>query len=122
MPAGLTGPQRHPGGFGGALYPTWRTLAWARAIENLAHTVVCSNVPPPGTRGVALVCSPEEILMEEESVGVHVVDLDLERVRWLRQQQDRIVDGPSPWRTKPGVLRDWRRSEVFQANAGVLDA
>lgn len=121
MPAGLAGPQRHPGGFGGALYATWRTLAWARAIENLAYTVVCSNVPSEQSRGVALVCSPEEVVMEEEAVGVHVVDLDLERVRWLRSQQDGIVAGPSPWRTKPGVLRDWRRTEIFAANPVIVD-
>jgi len=23
---------------------------------------------------------------------------------------------PMPWRTKPGILRDWRRPEVFRKN------
>lgn len=116
MPAGLTGPQRHAGGYGGALYATWRTLAWARAIENLAVTAICSNVPRKGSRAVAMICSPEDILLEESAEGVHIADVDIDRVRWLRQEQDRNIRGQSPWRTKPGVLRDWRRKEVLVNN------
>lgn len=116
LPAGLTGPQRHAGGYGGALYQTWRTLAWARAIENLAITALCSNIPTPGDKAVSMVCAPEEILLEEHDEGVHVAEIDLERIRWLREQQDRNVRGESPWRTKPGVLRDWRRADLLAAN------
>lgn len=116
MPAGLTGPQRHPGGHGGALYQTWRTLAWARAIENLAYTAVCSNLPSADSKAIAMICSPEDVLLEEHGEGVHVAEVDLERSRWLRKEYDRTVSGASPWRTKPGVLRDWRRQAIFDAN------
>lgn len=121
MPAGLTGPQRHPGGHGGALYQTWRTLAWARAIENLAYTAVCANLPSEDSRAIAMICSPEDVLLEQHTEGVHLAEVDLDRVRWLRKEYDRTVPGASPWRTKPGVLRDWRRREVFDANPILMD-
>ena len=121
MPAGLTGPQRHPGGHGGALYKTWRTLAWARAIENLAYTAVCANLPSEDSRAIAMICSPEDILLEEHDEGVYLTEVDVDRIRWLREEYDRTVPGESPWRTKPGVLRDWRRKEVFAANPGIFE-
>lgn len=116
MPAGLAGPQQHAGGYGGHLFATWRTLVWARAIENLACTAVCSNVPAGEDQGMAMVCSPEDVLLEEHDVGVHLSELDLDRIRYLRDEQDRTVDGEPLWRTKPGVLRDWRRAAVLRAN------
>lgn len=122
MPAGLTGP--------GPLYDTWRTLAWARAIENLAYTALSSNLVRPDQAGLAMICSPEQVLVESTGHGVHLATVDLDRVRWLRSQQDgRLVpDADSdpagaadpatarPWRTKPGTLRDWRRQAVLDAN------
>lgn len=116
LPAGLIGPERLPGGYGGALYDTWRTLAWARAIENLAYTAVCSNIPEEGRKGFAMICAPEQVLLEEHAEGVHLATVDVDRIRWLREEHDRTVVGESPWRTKPGTLRDWRRKEVFAAN------
>jgi predicted amidohydrolase len=95
---------------------TWRTLMWARAIENLAYTAVSSSILPGDDRGLAMVCSPEEIVLESIAEGVHVAEVDLDRVRWLRAEQDRVVEEPEPWKTKPGTLRDWRRQEVFDAN------
>ncbi len=124
MPAGLTGP--------GPLYDTWRTLAWARAIENLAYTALSSNLVRPDQGGLAMICSPEQVLVESTAEGVHLAPVDLDRVRWLRSQEDgRLLHsdsaGPAggettdaatarPWRTKPGTLRDWRRQAVFNAN------
>lgn len=109
MPAGLMGSTT-------SLVETWRTLVWARAIENLVYTAVCSNVTEKGEQGLAMICSPEEILLESRDEGVHLAQIELERVRWLRHEQDRLVDEPEPWRTKPGVLRDWRRQAVLDAN------
>lgn len=127
MPAGLTGP--------GPLYDTWRTLAFARAIENLAYTALSSNLVRPDRGGLAMICSPEQILVESTDEGIHLAEVNLDRVRWLRAQQDgRILDAAAngssgapagdtanpatarPWRTKPGTLRDWRRQAVFDAN------
>src|SRR5262249_37584774 len=109
LPAGLMGSTT-------SLTDTWRTLIWARAIENLMYTAVCSTVVSEGELGLAMICGPEQILLETRDEGVHVADIDLDRIRWLREEQDRLVDEPEPWRTKPGVLRDWRRQEVFDAN------
>lgn len=110
MPAGVTG--------NGTLFDTWRTVAWARAIENLAYTAFSSNLVAPGKGGLAMVCSPEEVLVETTDEGVHVAEVDLDRVRWLRAEQDRFVDsaGVRPWRAKPGTLRDWRRQAVLDAS------
>lgn len=109
MPAGLTGPGR--------LFDTWRTLGFARAIENLAGTAICSNIAGPGRGGLAMICSPEEILVESTEPGIHHARVDLDRIRWLREQQDRSINSPveRPWRTKPGTLRDWRRPEVIES-------
>jgi predicted amidohydrolase len=109
IPAGLLGSTT-------SLVPTWRTLVWARAIENLAYTAVCSNVVSEDEQGLAMICSPEEVLLESRETGVHVAPVDIERVRWLRQEQDRLVDEPEPWRAKPGALRDWRRQAVLDAH------
>lgn len=113
IPAGLVGPYM-------SLFDTWRTLVWARAIENLAYTAVCSNAGPPHHQGLAMICSPEEIVVESYDEGVHIATADVERVRWLRTEHDRLSDSSAPlttpWRTKPGTLRDWRRQAVFDAN------
>jgi predicted amidohydrolase len=127
LPAGLVGPHT-------SLYATWRTLVWARAIENLMFTAVCSNIPVPDDAeldesqqgGIAMICSPEEILVEENAEGVFTAALDMERMRLLRSDHDRlgklddVVYGDLPWRTKPGTLRDWRRDAVLKANPVLL--
>jgi predicted amidohydrolase len=114
MPAGLMGSTT-------SLTETWRTLIWARAIENLVYTAVCSNVVSDGEQGLAMICSPEEVVLESRAQGVHIAPIDLERVRWLRGETDRLIKEPEPWRTKPGTLRDWRRKAVFEANPILID-
>lgn len=121
LPAGLISPVRDASGYGGALYETWRTLAWARAIENLACTALCSNVSAAGGKALTMVCSPEQVLLEEHDEGVHCAELDIDRVRWLRDEQDRTTPGESPWRTKPGTLRDWRRKELLVENPVLIE-
>jgi len=96
------------------LQETWRNLIWARAIENLACTVTCQNILG-AEHGLAMICSPEEILIESLKPGIFIAECDFERIRWLREQGD-LYGPPMPWRTKPGVLRDWRRPEVFRKN------
>ena len=66
------------------LWATWRTLIWARAIENLAIVVTTQNLFDHSERGLAMVASPEEILFESTIAGSAVVDVNLERVRYLR--------------------------------------
>lgn len=104
LPAGLWSWQLHD---------TWRTLLWARAIENLMITATSRNVLPDGG-GHAIICSPEEILVEARRPGVFTATADLSRLQWLREQVDRRLD-TWPWRTKPGIFKQWRRPEIYRA-------
>jgi predicted amidohydrolase len=96
------------------LHETWRNLIWARAIENLAYTVTCQNILG-AEHGLAMICSPEEILLESTKPGIFIAECDLDRIRWLREERDQYGP-PLPFNTKPGVLRDWRRPELFKEN------
>jgi predicted amidohydrolase len=68
----------------GRLWATWRALIWARAIENLAIVVTTQNLFDHSERGLAMVAGPEEVLFESTIAGTTVVDVSLERVRYLR--------------------------------------
>lgn len=94
------------------LWHTWRTLVWARAIENLAIVVTTQNLMAAGERGLAMVAAPEEIVFEATGPGLFVVDVDLERVRELRASRD---DSSSSRRNaaKAGVLSQWQRPELW---------
>jgi predicted amidohydrolase len=96
------------------LHETWRNLIWSRAIENLAYTVTSQNILG-AEHGLAMICSPEEIIVESIKPGIIIAECDLDRIRWLREEKD-LYGPPMPWRTKPGVLRDWRRPELFRKN------
>jgi len=96
------------------LHDTWRNLIWARAIENLTYTVTCQNIFG-AEHGLAMICSPEEILVESTKTGIFVAECDFERIGWLREETDRYGP-PMPFNTKPGVLRDWRRPGLFRKN------
>lgn len=109
-------------GYGGSLYETWKTLVWARAIENLAYTAVCTNLSVEGGKGLSRVCSPEEVILDEQEGGIHIATIDLDRVRWLRNRQDAFSDDGESFKVKPGLLRDWRRQAVFDANPELAKA
>jgi predicted amidohydrolase len=108
----------------------WRTLVRARAIENLMYTAVTVNLFPPSfadpyrqaaleeapsasglTRGIAMIASPERVLAASEAPGILTADLDMERIRALRQTVEELIV-PAPYLTIPGVL-EWRRPEVL---------
>src|SRR5919106_4427978 len=72
------------------LWATWRTLIWARAIENLAIVVTTQNLFNHQERGLAMVAAPEEILFESTAAGMTVVDVDLDRVRQMRASRDEV--------------------------------
>lgn len=96
------------------LWTTWRTLIWARAIENLAVVVTTQNLFASEDRGLAMVASPEEVLLESTAPGMFVVDVGLERVRYLRATRDEL----GAWErcaTKQGLLSDqWLRPELYE--------
>ncbi|MDQ7801577.1 MAG: carbon-nitrogen hydrolase family protein [Armatimonadota bacterium] len=104
------------------LWSTWRTLIWARAIENLAVVVTTQNLFTPEERGLAMLAGPEEILLESTAAGMFVVDVSLERVRYLRATRDEL----GAWEhcaTKQGLLSDqWLRPELYEGMYRTLRA
>ena len=114
FPETYPGPWRMPAGKDkGKLWATWRTLIWARAIENLAVVVTTQNLFNHSERGLAMVASPEEILFESTIAGTAVVDVSLERVRHLRATRDEVGSSET-CATKQGVLGpQWQRPELY---------
>lgn len=97
------------------LWATWRTLIWARAIENLAVVVTTQNLFDHKQRGLAMVATPEEILFESTAAGLSVVDVDLERVRYLRCTRDEVGSSQT-CAAKQGVLGpQWQRPELYDS-------
>jgi predicted amidohydrolase len=94
------------------LWATWRTLIFARAIENLAIVVTTQNLFDHAQRGLAMVAAPEEILFESTAAGVSMVDVSLERVRYLRSTRDEVGSSFN-CAAKQGVLGpQWQRPEL----------
>lgn len=110
----------------------WRTLVRARAIENLMYTAITVHLFTPDfaapyrqavvdeapsasglTRGIAMISSPERVLAQSEAPGILTADLDLERIRHLRDTEEELIV-PAPYTTIPGVLA-WRRPEILGA-------
>ena len=103
MPAGLNKRK---------LWYTWRTLLWARAIENLSLVVSTQNMVDAGDRGLALIADPEEIIYESSVAGTAIVEVSLDRVRALRAGRDGVGSSDS-FGAKQGVLSEqWRRPEL----------
>ena len=100
------------GGAINELMDSWRTLVRARAIENLVYTVATQNLYEQAEVGVGLICAPEGVLASSEGEGMLVADLDLDRLAYLRAEEERIVV-PKPYQTIPGVLR-WRRPDLYR--------
>jgi len=97
------------------LWATWRTLIWARAIENLAIVVTTQNLFDHSERGLAMVAAPEEILFESTIAGTSVVEVSLDRVRYLRTTRDE-VGSSKQCATKQGLLGpQWQRPELYDS-------
>jgi predicted amidohydrolase len=99
------------GGAVNELLPSWRTILHARAIENLVYTAACQNLYDDGEAGVAQIAGPEGVLESLEDPGMVVGDLDLERLEFLRGEDEK-VEFPKRYATVPGLLR-WRRPELY---------
>jgi predicted amidohydrolase len=95
----------------GPLWETWRHLIWARAIENLAYTATTQNLFFREERGLAMVAAPEAVVLESTEPGVFLAEVDLERVRTLRDRVD-PPDAALGAKVKPGMLDQWYRPEV----------
>jgi predicted amidohydrolase len=97
------------------LWATWRTLIWARAVENLAVVVTTQNLFTHAERGLAMVAAPEEILFESTAAGLAVIDVGLERIRYLRATRDEVGSSDA-CAAKQGVLGpQWQRPELRDA-------
>src|SRR5215510_4288347 len=97
------------------LWATWRTLIWARAIENLALVVTTQNLFTHTERGLAMVAAPEEIVFESTAAGLSVVDVSLNRVRFLRSTRD-VVGSSDHCAAKQGLLGpQWQRPELYDS-------
>jgi predicted amidohydrolase len=95
------------------LWATWRTLIWARAIENLALVVTTQNLFHHGERGLAMVAAPEEILFESTAAGMSIVDVSLDRLRAMRAARDE-VGSAQEFGAKQGVLGpQWQRPQLY---------
>jgi predicted amidohydrolase len=109
----------------------WQTIVRARAIENTMFTATCQNLfdrkmlrhytgrdIPAGdgeglNRGLAMIAGPESVLGVMPNSGILTADLDLARVRLMRQSPE-FPDGltiPPPFGSVPGVL-GLRRPEL----------
>jgi predicted amidohydrolase len=117
----------------------WRALVRARAIENLMYTATTvhlfpaefgrqyyrsgSHGPIAGsglTSGLAMISSPESVLATSGEPGLLTADLDLDRIRWLRETDEELIV-PAPYRTIPGIL-GWRRPHVFREALGEVES
>jgi len=100
-------------GFIGELRTTWKALIWARAIENLAYTATCEHVLG-AIEGICMVAGPEKILGEKKDEGILTVTVDLDRIRWLRKE-DETLERPLSYLVPPGILK-WRRPDLYRKN------
>jgi predicted amidohydrolase len=100
----------HVGGMLYELRDVWRCITWARAIENLCYTATCLNLYGKED-GLAIIAGPEKILAETSEEGMLVADLDVDRLHWLRAQDESLAL-PKPYRVVPGLLR-YRRPELY---------
>ena len=97
------------------LWATWRTLIWARAIENLALVVTTQNLFNSAERGLAMMAAPEEIMFESTASGMAFVDVSLDRVRQMRAGRD-SVNASNDFAAKQGVLGpQWQRPELYDS-------
>lgn len=99
---------------GGILYElteNWRTILRARALENNCYVGMSVNVFGLED-GLCELAGPEGAVASHCGEGVLVADLDLERLRYLRETDERIIV-PKPYRAVPGLIR-WLRPEVVE--------
>lgn len=105
---------------GGMLYDlkaSWRNVWLARAVENVCY--VAGNVSIyDKEEGMSLIASPEGILAESSTEGVIAAELDMERIRWLRSQDEELTM-PKKYRTVPGLLRWAQRIPQMQSAESV---
>ncbi len=94
------------------LWTVWRNLIWARASENLCVVATTQNLFDPSEKGLAMVAQPEEIIFENHGSGSFLVDINLDRVREMRNELDGRTSSEE-YGAKTGVLTQWQRPEMY---------
>lgn len=97
------------GGFT-SLSRNWQVINRARAIENVCYVALTNNLWGE-EQGAAMITGPEHVLVEAGRRELVAADLDLERLRWLRDHDDSMVE-PKTFDSIPGLLRA-RRPELY---------
>jgi len=101
---------------GGMLYhlsPVWHNIIQARATENLIYTAACVNLFGIED-GFAHICGPEGEIVSSREEGILVADLDLARLRYLRQEEE-TLRFPKFYKTIPGLWRH-ARPDLYRLN------
>jgi hypothetical protein len=65
--------------------------------------VTTQNLFDDSERGLAMMAAPEEILIESTSAGLSVVDVSLDRLRFLRGTRD-VLESSEQCAVKQGLL------------------
>lgn len=97
------------GGFT-ALTRNWSMVNQVRAIENVCYVGLTDNLWGD-EQGAAMITGPEHPLAFAGRRELVVATIDLERLRWLRANDDSMVE-PKAFDSIPGLLRA-RRPELY---------
>jgi hypothetical protein len=118
QPRRIDGPDGSPntiilspagGGFT-SLTRNWQIINQARAIENLCYIGLTNNLWGD-EQGAAMITGPEHPLAFAGRRELVTAAVDLERVRWLRANDDSMAE-PKTFDSIPGLLRA-RRPELY---------
>ena len=68
---------------------SWKNVWLARAVENVAFVAGCVSIYGD-EEGMAIIAGPEGVLVESSTTGIITADLDIERIRWLREIEEEL--------------------------------
>lgn len=102
------------------LWETWRCISRCRAAENNQFVIVTQNMFNDRYAGVGHIAGPESMLAEYKGVGVFTAELDMDRLRYLRNtlyeyemlDSTTIRDNRPVLGTRPGQHRI-RRPSIY---------
>ena len=97
------------GGFT-SLTRNWQMVNQVRAIENVCYVALTNNLWGE-EQGAAMITGPEHPVVFAGRHELAIGDVDLDRLRWLRDHDDSMAD-PKPFDSIPGLLRA-RRPELY---------
>ena len=75
----------HTHTFDTPLWDTWKCISRCRAAENVQYVIVTQNAFNDRYAGVGHIAGPESMIAEYKGVGVFTAELDMNRLRYLRE-------------------------------------